>query len=283
MFNLTCYAKSINTFEIEPLDYWYQKGAVTNVTEYIDINSIEVSKVPLYKNISFEYEESKSFLNVDHNDRFLKSYGNLTNNFEFDGGEFNIKVPFENLKQTVISTNLQVAYSLTESPDFKPYTPKSVLLYMYDKQSISNVKFFNGSTEQTIIEYLPFGQDLRSNGYNYSLNFGQDISSLLATPVPNSLYSVYYQSYLSNLFDPQNRLTKVKAIFPTSLITSLELNDRLIIRDKRYIINNINSNLTNGEVNLELINDFRKILNSNIFTVPNYGGVIEIPILVPMV
>jgi hypothetical protein len=154
---------------------------------------------------------------------------------------------------------------------------------MYDIQATggTGIKFYNGSTEQTISNYMPFGQDLLSNGYNYSLNFGEETSTLLESSVPNSLYNVYYRDYIDNIFNYQNRLTKVKAIFPTSLITSLKLNDRLIIRDKRYIINNINSNLTNGEVNLELINDFREILNSNIFTVPNYGGIIEIPILVP--
>ena len=284
MFNLTCYALSVNTFEIEPLDYWYQKGAVTNITENVDINSIEISKVPLYKRLDFSYEESKSFNNVLYKESLSREYGNLNNGFEYDGGEFNIKLPFENLRfEKFVSTNLTVAYTLEEQPDYKPYNPKPILLYMYDIQATggTGIKFYNGSTEQTISNYMPFGQDLLSNGYNYSLNFGEETSTLLESSVPNSLYKVYYRDYIDNIFNYQNRLTKVKAIFPTSLITSLKLNDRLIIRDKRYIINNINSNLTNGEVNLELINDFREILNSNIFTVPNYGGVIEIPILVP--
>ena len=284
MFNLTCYAQNVNTFEIEPLDYWYQKGAIIDVTKHIDIDSIEVAKVPLYKRLDFSYEESKSFNNILYKQSLSREYGNLSNGFEYDGGEFNVKLPFENLRfEKFTSTNLTVAYTLEEQPDYKSYNPKPILLYMYDIQSTdaTGFKFYNGSTEQTINNYMPFGQDLLSNGYNYSLNFGEETSTLLESSVPYSLYNVYYRDYIDNIFNYKNRLTKVKAIFPTSLITSLKLNDRLIIRDKRYIINSIGSTLTNGEVQLELINDFREILNYNIFTVPNTSGIINVPILVP--
>ena len=91
----------------------------------------------------------------------------------------------------------------------------------------------------------------------------------------------FLRSNLTNLFNYKNRLTKVKAIFPTSLITSLKLNDRLVIKDKRYFINSIGSTLTNGEVQLELINDFRRISNERVFTVSSSSGTINIPILVP--
>jgi hypothetical protein len=37
------------------------------------------------------------------------------------------------------------------------------------------------------------------------------------------------------------------------------MNDRVIIRDKRYIINDFNSNLTSGEVTMKLLNDFMPV------------------------
>jgi hypothetical protein len=58
------------------------------------------------------------------------------------------------------------------------------------------------------------------------------------------------------LFDPKNRLTNVKVVLPISILTSLQLNDRLIIRDKRYIINDFKTNLTTGETIFNLLNDF---------------------------
>ena len=47
---------------------------------------------------------------------------------------------------------------------------------------------------------------------------------------------------------------------PVSLLTNLRLNDRVIIRDKRYIIESMKSNLNTGDVDFVLINDFRPLL-----------------------
>ena len=84
---------------------------------------------------------------------------------------------------------------------------------------------------------------------------------MLDAIVPNTLFSIYYAPYLSNLFSLKNRQTTVKTNLPISLLTSLELNDRLVIRDKRYIINDMKSNLTTGEVNFTLLNDFSDVIS----------------------
>ena len=43
---------------------------------------------------------------------------------------------------------------------------------------------------------------------------------------------------------------------PQRLLEDIELNDTLIIRDKKYIINDMKSNLTSGQVDLVLLQDF---------------------------
>ncbi|CAB4148603.1 hypothetical protein UFOVP523_13 [uncultured Caudovirales phage] len=258
-FNLTCYSVGIDTFQIEPLDNWYSKGAVINVTKYVDTDTISIDRLPLYKNVSFTYQKSESFINR----KFAasgKEYGDISNNYAYDGGEYNITVPFENLNfQKFSNTELQVGYCLTPEPDFKPYIPKPILLY-YNGATTSSVKFYDGTSESTITNIALFGQDLFYNNQIYSLNFSTDTSTWYNTLIENSLFAVYYFGYLSNLFNIKNRLTKIKANFPIGLITSLRLNDRLVIEDKRYIINTINSDITTGEVSLELINDFRPVI-----------------------
>ena len=280
-FNLTCYPLSATSFEIEPLDYWYQKGAVTDITDYVDIDSIDVAKVPLYRNINFTYEDTELFLNTSFENDNLRKYGNLSENFVFDGGSFEVKLPFENmLFNKFTDVDLQVGYCLGEA--YELVKTKPILLYMYDVQSVPLGYWLrSGGSTSSQTSIRNFGQDLISNGTNYSLNWGSEISSLLLNDSPFSLYETYYEKYLGNLFNPKNRLTSLKAIFPTSLITSLELNDRLIIRDKRYIINNIKTDLTTGEVDLELINDFRLISNDNPVILGESSGLVEIPILVP--
>jgi len=103
-----------------------------------------------------------------------------------------------------------------------------------------------------------------------TMNFGNEQSSWLNQLAPQGLYYRHYKNYIDNLYNIKTRVVKVKALFPTSLLASnvtdgygkklgIALNDRLIIRNKRYIINNFTTDLTTGEVNLELITDYRGV------------------------
>jgi hypothetical protein len=276
-FNLTCYATAFNTFQIEPVDDWYSKGAIIDITKYVDVNDINIDRLPLYKNISFNYEKSESFINRQFGDFAGREWGDTSLNYDYDGGDYTVKLPFENLQFSKFSTTpMQVAYSLTKYPDYKSYIPKPVLLYYNDAMTTA-IRFYDGTTETTETNLALFGNDLSYNNQIYSLNFSPETSTWYNTPIENSLFANYYFGYLSNLFNSKNRLTKLTAYFPISLITSLKLNDRLIIKDKRYLINTINSEITNGKVELELINDFRPIRNSTgLFTVDDLGGTITV-------
>ena len=282
MFNLTSYSTATDVYQIEDIETWYNVGDLYDTTTYTDIESIDIKKVPLYKKINFEYTESKSFLNRQFAQTNQREYGNLASTFTNEGGEFNVKVPFENLMGTRFSlsngtfTDTQVAYSLDEN--FNPYIPKPCLFYMYDKQATS-IKIDDGTTTQTATNYMPFGQDLKVNGVtDYSLNFGNDISTFLLYAVQNGLYATYYFNYITNLFRLENRLVDLKCVFPISLLTKLQLNDRIIIRDKRYIINTMKNNLTSGEANLSLIMDLRPVNPVPVIPTNPSANCVDVPI-----
>lgn len=258
-FNMTCYGIDEFTYQIETLEDWYSKGNIIDITEYTDIDSIEILRTKLYKTISFSHEQSQSFLNRKFFDLFGREYGSLQYQYDYDGEDYNINVPFENLLfQKFTGTDLQVGYTLTKEPDYKPYIPKPILLYLYSSKSVS-FKFFNGTTNSTISNYLPLGQDIVYNTQDYTLNFGNDISSLLNVNNPNGLFNTYYFNYLSNLYQVKNRFVSVKTYLPISILTKLKLNDRLVIRDHRYIINDMKVNLTSGQVDFVLLRDFRRL------------------------
>jgi hypothetical protein len=261
MFNMTIYSILDNEYWLEPLDDWYSKGAVVDITQHTDVTSIEMERMPLYKKIQFKFEDSECFLNKNFSQSYNRNYGDTTYQYNYDGGEFTIDVPFENLlQQKFTATDLQVGYSLNNS--FSPYIPKPVLLYQYENQT-TNFKYKNdGSGHSTITSYTPFGQDLAFNNSDVTLNFAPETSTLLNYPIQNTQFSQYYFSYLYNLYNLKQRLVNVKTNLPTSLITNLQLNDRLVIRDKRYIINEMQSNLNTGDVDFQLILDFRPIVNS---------------------
>lgn len=283
MFNMTIYSIKDSEYWVEPLDDWYSKGAVVDISQYTDVTSIEMERMPLYKKIQFKFADSECVLNKYFATTFSKAYGDTTYQYNYDGGEFTIEVPFENLLQTKYNgtQDLQLGYSL--NGEFAPYIPKPVLLYQYDNQ-VTDFKFANdGGGHSTIVDYTPFGQDLSFNSSDITLNFAPETSTLLNTPVQNTQFSQYYFSYLYNLYNLKQRLVNVKTNLPTSLITNLQLNDRLIIRDKRYIINEMKSNLNTGDVDFQLIMDFRPVVNSTIpfpKTSPE-GGSVNYPVNLP--
>ena len=145
-----------------------------------------------------------------------------------------------------------------------------------------DIFFNNGSSTVNKTTYAPFYNELAFNGTRYSLSFGEERSVVDNVTLYNGIYKTYYAGYLSNLFNPKCRLVNVKAHFPLSLITKLKLNDRVIIRDKRYIINEIKSDITSGQVDLSLLNDFRPMVNNIVtVTIDPDGGVINVPVVVP--
>ncbi len=173
------------------------------------------------------------------------------------------------LNQASIDKYFLPSYFLNQN--YQSYIPKPTLLYLYGNTGTLpvNIKFYNGTTYVNMTNYTLFGQDVVSGGDNYSLNFGADNSIILQQTIQNGLFATYYFNYLSNLYNLKQRLTTIKAMLPLSVITNLQLNDRLIIRDKRYIINDIKLELTSGEATLTLYNDFRDISLGNIDLVDN--------------
>ena len=285
MFNLTCYATSVDNFQVEPLDDWYTRGAVVDVTEYVDTDEITIERHKLYKEISFDYEKSESYLNKQYFNEATnatREFGDYKEtNANYDGGEYTINLPFENIrfvKETTSNVDEPArAFILNEETSVESYDNKPILLYLSTYQTTS-FYFNNDSTTTLLTAYRPLCNQITYNNDIFSNHFYPEASAFNGVTINNTLYSQYYDSYLKNLYNQKNRLTNVKALFPISLLTSLKLNDRLIIRDKRYIINEMKVNLTNGEVDLSLINDFRAIVNINIPVQSATGGNVEIPI-----
>lgn len=281
-FNMVCVSSDVNVYDVAPLDEWYGQGAIVDITEDTDIASIDVARMPLYKKIQFKFADSECMLNKFFSQTFNRSYGDTTYQYNYDGGEFTVELPFENLLQSKFngSQNLQLGYSLNS--EFAPYIPKPVLLYTYDLQD-TNFKFANdGGGHSTITSYIPFGQDLRYNNTDLTLNFAPDTSTLIDIPIEQTLFAQYYFSYLYNLYNLKQRLINVKTILPVGVLTNLKLNDRLIIRDKRYIINDMNTNLTTGEVQFSLYLDFRPMINKVPFiNIPVSGGTAVTSINIP--
>lgn len=257
MFNLTCLSYTDNVYEIEQLESWYTNGAIEDISKYVLSDDLTVSKLETFNKVNFNYTKSQSFMNVNYFSNNAIEYGDLKADLDSDGGDYTVQLPFENLLfNKFTGQNLQVGYSL--KTDFKAYIPKPVILY--DLGVLQSCDFYIGSlttSRVNALTYNCFGQDTIANGFNYTSNFGADISSLYLTSIQSGLYNTYYNSYLQNIYNVKSRKYSVKAKFPISLLTSIKLNTRLVIRDRIYIINSMKIDLNTGSVDLELISDFR--------------------------
>ena len=262
-FNLVCYSEEKGVYKLEQLETYYAQGNTLDITEFIITDTKSIDRIKPYNKVKFEHEKSQSLNNIKFAGDNGREYGDLSQGFDADGGEYNIKLPFETLLFSQLSGKLQAGYSI--KTDLKAYIPKPVIIYDYGVlQTVPSFKL-NGSSYST---YNAFGSETAIGLDDYSLNFGAEVSSLSGSIVFNSLYSQFYNAYLNNLYSEKSRIFKTSAILPISYLTSssatcLKLNTKIIISGKKYVINSFSTNLITGVVELDLINDFRDI------TLPN--------------
>jgi hypothetical protein len=277
MFNLTCYSEDGVNFTIEQLENWYFLGKIKDFSGYTTTD-FQFDRVKPYKKIDFKYQKNESVLNRTFYDRNAREYGDLNYSFFNDGGDYTIQLPFENLlfnnwNNTISTTSLpQVGYAF--KPDLKPFKPKGVILYFTGGQTFDVDWYFSDGINTPIsFNYANvFGADVNVNrNQTNTLNWGVEVSTVYFENVYRTLFSNYYLDYLNNLYSLKSRLVKVKMRLPYLELLNLKLNDRIVIRDKRYIINQFTTDLTTFESDFELIQDFRSINynNSTIRTTDN--------------
>lgn len=259
MFNLVIYSFDENVYNIEPLDDFYNAGNEYDITKFC-ADKLDISRIKAYKKIVFKYTNSENYSNELFYQNNNLQWGELQQKFDYDGGEYKIELPFENLVFNKLSGNVQVGFYLKTDLITKTVPKQPVLFYKYGNVSTptDGIKLKNNLAEIiTINNYNVFGQDVVDTSVNYSMNFGFENSTLLNEAIENGLYKTYYINYLINIFNIKSRMIKIRAKLNPSLILNIRLNDRIIIRKQAYFINTLNINLMTHIVDFELITDKR--------------------------
>jgi hypothetical protein len=187
---------------------------------------------------------------------FQRYYGDLkytdTEKSLVEGEDYKVELPFENLLHNKFSgSRLQVGYCLNK--DLRPYVPKPILLYKWGLID-EDVEYYLDEVQYT--SYNAFGQEFKDvDDTIYTLNFYLEQSTLLDGVVENTLFKVYYQNYIDDFFFIKTRVLNIDGVFNYNTVLTLKLNDKVIIRDKRYKINKLDLNLNKNTFKLELITD----------------------------
>jgi hypothetical protein len=266
MFNLIITPINETTFKLEPLELYYQAGQIKDLTPFIYADELDIEKPKLFKTIEFKYENSENILNNAFRGLFNREYGDLVydSGSNSETGKYEIKLPFEDVMfERATGYNFQTATLLNK--DLQSYTPKPILMYNNGLSDVSAfpIKIYNGTTYTNVNNYVRFNNEINTGAtdlsYLYSINFGNEISSWYLVNAPQGLYKRHYEQYIANLYNQKTRVLKAKAKLEPQNLTNLKLNDRIIIRDNRYIINSFTTDLTTGETSFELINDYRSL------------------------
>lgn len=274
MFNLTAFSIDGVNFTLEQLENWYYLGGIKDFSNYCTTD-LDFERIKPYKKIDFKYQKSENLISRAFAENSQREYGDLSYTFNNDGSDYTIQLPFENLAFSPLDDFFQVGYAIKQ--DLAKYVPKPIILYRYGLQP-ATYHFNNGATTTSETQYNAFGQETLYNGFKHSINWGVEISSLDLQLVNNTLFNNYYLAYLSNLYSLKSRMVKVKMRLTYTELLNLKLNDRIVIRDKRYIINQYTTDLTTFESDFELIQDFRSVNfnNSKLIKTDNTSKLIEI-------
>lgn len=271
MFNLTITAVSETEFNLEPLEFYYSYGNYIDINSYVINDSVDLERTKLFKKLDFKHEKSENILNNYFRNTFQRGYdyGDLIyeDNLSNESNKYEIKTPFENVMWERSTTGNFQTTSLIDK-DLKPYKPKPILMYKNGLQNVgTDIKLFDGTNYNNIRDYVRFSNELFLNNDIASINFGEEQSSWnLNALASDSLFGLWYRNYISGLYDIRCRMVKLKAIMPITQLSTIKLNDKIVYKDKKYIINQFTTDLTTGEVDFELISDFRDVTGSGSFT-----------------
>lgn len=266
------------SFEFITMDDYFERGRILDITEYCGSDEEQISKPRIFKSIKFAYEKSENIINNGFRGLFNRDYGDLdyTNENITSTEVYDVKLPFEDIMYeryippiTLGSTVTNFVTSTLWNKDEQPYTPKPVL--MYDNGFIdllvnnvsTPIKYdFNGTNFSNEF-YRRFTNEIPIAGtdgsYLYSLNFSDEFGVVDTEQAPpKGLYDTYYNNYVDNLYNIRTRKVTVKAMLNTLIVNSIQLYDRIILKNKRYTINTMTVDLTTKETTFELLSDFRK-------------------------
>ena len=271
MYNMVIVPTTSTSFLLQPLQDWYAAGTAQNYQTYFDITEYAVNRPPLYREIEFKYQETQAIIGFQYLQTNNIGFGDLNNTFTFDGEEFIIEVPFEcPLFERLTDqhddslTNVLVYKSITseanEDGTFNPYLGAPILFYGYfdDYDLTANpIAFVNadGSHEEvTVAWYANTSNRYSSAAASNTITFGADIDPFFLQSVNQSLYNNEWSDYITDLYAKARRVYNVDAVLPIGKIITLNLQNAIIWNNTKYIINNVNLNMTTGKASFELLN-----------------------------
>lgn len=249
---------------------FYANGRVIDVTKHIDFDSYDVERGKLLNEINFKFQEPSTILNKTFEKNTGLAYGDEElkladeDDKPLDGTKLDVSLAFEQVVYERLndlnggeSTNIMYAAILDE--EVKATNIKPLVFYNVRQRIGAKKIAFIGNNNQ--VTELSQNINTASHTINFtdqmhSFIFSKEYSNWDGRVIDKNLYTRYYKDYVLSIFNIKRRNFKYDAILPLWILTSLQLNDVLKIKENFYRIDNFNLNLNDGKSKLELINSF---------------------------
>ena len=253
MFNLVAYTKrGSSTIFVQTFDDFMTLGTTRDITQYIDISQSTIDRPVPYNQVNFRYSSPVTQTSLRFVNQFSQVFGDLNYSApeKYDGQSFSQDVPFE---RTVL-INQETSAGVT--------TGNILAWWVDDSGSTALGKpyiFFNrvvdsSSYPVTSLNLTAYNAPSNvSSDQNHTLNFGAEYDEFNGDVNSNSLFSRFYEQYIIQTFNQNGRIIKVSANLPISFVLNYSVNDIIVINAQEYYINSIQTDLTTGKSQLELI------------------------------
>ena len=279
MFNLTAYIDFYGQVVVDTLDNYYAGGQTQDITEYVKTNENTIGATTPFSEIDLQYTEAKSILAQQffntNNTRFgeLQYVANASQE-----KKYTVTVPFEHmmferLNDLNDNSQTEIQYGLFTNDNNEPEIGNPLIFYGVFQSSISPAINFvtstrpesgapSAGTRSSLTSYwMPSNESslgTASTAPTYNLNFGSEINSYTLTDYAgnnNSLFQLYYQNYITRIYNTRTRLFKFSAVLPLKVLLTLTLDDLIIVGTRAYTINKMSTKLQSGETSFELLNE----------------------------
>jgi len=267
MFNLIAYYNDdTNEIVVKSLDEFYSDSTDTwDITKYVDYSKSTVNVALPYRDVTFKYKDTGSFLAEKHKQQFNQEWGTeiYSDEKSISGTKYEVELPFGHMKferlidlGTDNDTSIQWGYSVNESQN--AYLGSPLLFYPILQSGGETIQFLDAAIDgSAVTSYVVPSNSvaLSSSTSDKNINFKAEINEYSRESDFNgTLFEEYHKNYISSVFNPKNRLTKLDVNFPISFILNHTLADTIKYNGAEYRINKITINTLDGKGNVELLN-----------------------------
>jgi hypothetical protein len=227
------------------------------------MTDIRHEKVPIPKRIDLRHSVAEDVANVEFTNLYNREYGSMVASPEvdFSAEELTVESPFTLFLPNVVreqdtkgitirDTELQIQRVL--DGDYKATKADLILAYFVERKTITTDTFQLDGIDQFSYPLMSSYQNFPTTTATHSLGFG--IEATLSGDAPAStIYTNFYQRYLSRLFSSKSRIVHFDAILPVGEWLQLEMNDTISVSGNLYKIESIEYDILNEKAHLVLI------------------------------